>query len=187
MLPCPDIVVVAEHVPAVVVVHKPIGVVVDAIVGNLCRVHPVVLDKVDVVVIGPASLKDGHHNARAARRGAPRSDVPCKVRVDVVVTIFNVVPLTVDLGIVGQGFTARHFVVELRSFHPPIFSQFSQDGPVLSGCPFLLEFEPVNVCPGRKHIYVPEPMLLPPFLCILVLMEHHQKFSRQMGLPHGCQ
>ena len=97
MLPGPDIVVVAEHVPAVVVVDKPIGVVVDAVVGNLCSVHPVVVDEVDVVVIGSAAFEDGHNNALAACRGAPRGDIPCKVRVDVVVSIFNVVPLAADL------------------------------------------------------------------------------------------
>ena len=101
------------------------------------------------------------------------------------VSIFNVVPLAADLRVVGQGFTARHFMVELRSFHPPIFSQFAEDGPILGGCPFLFEFEPVNVCPLRKHIDVLEPMLIAPFFCILVLVKHHEKFARQMGLPHG--
>ena len=58
-----DVVVVGTRVPAVVVVDKTVLVVVDAVVRDFSGVHPVVVDQVDVVVVGTAALQDRHHDA----------------------------------------------------------------------------------------------------------------------------
>ena len=54
-----NVVVVAAHVPAVVVVHIAVVVIVDAVVGHFTGVGPVVVDEVGVAVIGAATFEDG--------------------------------------------------------------------------------------------------------------------------------
>ena len=90
---CRNGVVVVARVPAVVIVHKSVLVVVHPIARNLRFVYPVVVDQVHVVVVGASPFKNRHHNAGTVGGSAPRSNVPCEVAVDVVVSILHVMPL----------------------------------------------------------------------------------------------
>ena len=78
-----------------------------------------------MVVVGSSAFKNCDDNAVSTRCGSACRDIPSKVRVNVVVPTFDVMPLTADLGIVGHRFAARHFMVELNRFDPLVFSQFA--------------------------------------------------------------
>ena len=58
-----DIVAVVSHVPAIVIVHVAVVVIVNAVVGHFTGVRPVVVDEVGVAVIGAAAFEDGHDDA----------------------------------------------------------------------------------------------------------------------------
>ena len=75
-----------------------------------------VVNEVHVVVVGTTSLKNGHHNAVSVGRGSACGDVPCKVRIDVVVRVVDVVPLRTKLRIVGRG-ALFDVVIQLCRLH----------------------------------------------------------------------
>ena len=182
-----DGVVVAARVPAVVIIHKSVFVVVHPIARNLRFIDPVVVDQVHVVVVGASPFENSHHNARAVGCSAPRGDVPCQVAVDVVVSVLHVVPLLAKLRIVGKGFAVLDGVVELCSFDADIVTQRSEHGPILRRSRFALCTEQVNVRPRRECIHVFQTVFRRPFGAVLVVVEHDDEFARQVALGDCCR
>ena len=121
-----DGVVVAPCVPSIVIVHEAVSVVVNAIARNFSVVGPMVVDQIDVVVVGATSLEHGHHNAVTRSCGSTCGDVPCQIRIDVMVASLDVMPLLGKSRIVRHGFTLLNRVVELRCLHTFVGTQTAQ-------------------------------------------------------------
>ena len=145
-----------------------------------------------MVVVGASPFKNRHHDAGTVGGSAPRSNVPCEVAVDVVVSILHVMPLLAELRIVGKGFAVLDGVVELRSFNARVFTQRSEHSPILRRGRFALCTKQVNVRPWRKCIHVLQTVFRRPFGAVLIVVEHDDEFAGQVALgdcsrTHGQQ
>ena len=84
-----------------------------------------VVNQIDVVVVGPSPFENRNNNAVTVGCGATSRDVPCQIRIDVVVRVVNVMPLRTELRVVGRR-PVFHIVVELSRFHICQFIQCTQ-------------------------------------------------------------
>ena len=121
-----DGVVVAPRVPSIVIVHEAVSVVVNAIVRNFRIVGPMVVDQINVVVVGATSFEHGHHDAVARSCRPTCGDVPRQIRIDVVVSTLNVMPLLGKTRIVRHGLPLLNGMVELRCLHTLVGGQEAQ-------------------------------------------------------------
>ena len=126
MAPGTNGVVVAPSIPAIVIVHKTVSVVVNAISGNFGVVGPVIVNQIDMVVVGATSFKHGDHNAVARSSSPTCGDVPRQIRIDVVVSALNVMPLLSEARIVRHSFAFLHDMVELCCLHTLVGTQQTQ-------------------------------------------------------------
>ena len=140
-----------------------------------------------MVVVGTASFKDGHHNARTIGRCTTRGDVPRQIAVDVVVPVFNVVPLLADLRIVGQRLTVLDRVVELRSLHAVVVAKGAKHSPVLGRSRFSGHAEQVNMRTRRERLDVLQAHFGSPFGTVLVSVEHDNELPWKVSLGEGRQ
>ncbi len=180
-----DVVRVVGRVPTVVVVHKSVEVVVHAVVRNFKCIHPVVVDEVHVVVIGPASFENTRHNPSTVCRRPTRGDVPRQVRIDVVVAALNVVPLLPQRRVVGHRFPFVHLVVELHRLQPLVFAQLTQHRPILGRGGASRQGEQMDVGPWGQHLHVVKAVFHAKLLRVLRRVEHRDEFPRNVGLRNG--
>ena len=106
----------AGRIPTVVIVHKPVAVVVNTIARHFCSIDPMVVNQIDVVVVGAAALEDCDDNAVTIGGGATGRNVPSQVGIDVVVRPVHVVPLRSKLRVVGCG-ALFNVMVHLSRLH----------------------------------------------------------------------
>ena len=108
-----DVVVVVANVPAVVIVHVAVVVVINAVVGHFPWIRPMVVDEICVAVIGTPSFENGHDDACTVASYTSGCHIPSEVRINVVIARLDVVPLLAKIRVVWHRLPLRDYVVQL--------------------------------------------------------------------------
>ena len=105
------------------VIHIPILVVVDQVVGDvLCIDRNVVLE---LRVVGVEPFNDGHHRLVTQWIDSPGADGPCAVGIQVDVAVLDMVPLGRDPGVIGPS-APLDGMVQLCGVNVRVLSQFTE-------------------------------------------------------------
>ena len=146
-----------------------------------------VVDEIHVVVVRASSFKDRNHNARPVSGCSARGNVPCKIAVDVVVTVLHVVPLLTHLRIVGQRFAVLNRVVELSRFDASVLAKRAKHGPVLGRSRSAFRTEQVDVRTRRQCLDMLQAVFGCPFGTVLVVVKHDDELAGKVALCDGCR
>ena len=180
-----NVVGVVRGVPTVVIIHKAILVVIDVVVGNLRRVHPVVANQIHVVVVGASAFKHSNDNPGAVGRGASGGDVPSQVGIDVVVRVLDVVPLLTQRRVIGNSLALLNNMIELNRLQAPILTQATKNLPILSRICLMIQTEQMNSGARRQRLQVCQTMLIGKLPCIQVMMKLRDELTRNVSLALG--